>query len=82
MAYHFVGNYRRYLCLYQLQLYEAYVFLEILEPKQNLNNYFENVEATVVIRSNKIAIQNGHVGQPDLRLTADGHTWLGFLAKE
>ena len=24
----------------------------------------------------------GHVGQPDLRVTADSATWLGFLAKE
>ena len=42
----------------------------------------ERAEATVVIRDKKIAVQDGHVGQPDMHVTADAQTWLGFLAKE
>lgn len=38
--------------------------------------------ATVVIRDRTIAVTDGHDGTPDLRVTADGETWLGFLAKE
>lgn len=39
-------------------------------------------DATVVIRDQTIRITIGHEGTPDLRLTADSDTWLGFLAKE
>jgi hypothetical protein len=42
----------------------------------------EACEATVVIRDRTIHVEAGHAGTPDLRLTADGKTWLGFLAKE
>jgi Fe-S-cluster-containing hydrogenase component 2 len=42
----------------------------------------EPVEATVVIRDKTIRVERGHIGQPDLRITADSRTWLGFLAKE
>ena len=42
----------------------------------------ENVEATVVIRNRKIEVQDGHVSRPDMRVTSDAQTWLGFLAKE
>ena len=42
----------------------------------------EPAEATVVIRDEAIRVEPGHVGTPDLRVTADGKTWLGFLAKE
>ena len=42
----------------------------------------ERAEAPVVIRDKKIAVQDGHVGQPDMHVTADTQTWLGFLAKE
>jgi putative sterol carrier protein len=35
-----------------------------------------------VIRDKKIAVKDGHVGQPDLQVTADSKTWLGFLKKE
>lgn len=35
-----------------------------------------------MIRDKKIAVQDGHVGQPDLHVTADSKTWLGFLKKE
>jgi Fe-S-cluster-containing hydrogenase component 2 len=38
--------------------------------------------ATVVIRDKTLAVTDGHEGTPDLRLTADSQTWLGFLAKE
>jgi putative sterol carrier protein len=38
--------------------------------------------ATVVIRDKTIRVADGHEGTADLRLTADGDTWLGFLAKE
>jgi ferredoxin len=39
-------------------------------------------EATVVIRDKSIRVEPGHVGTPDLRITADSRTWLGFVAKE
>ena len=39
-------------------------------------------EATVVIRQKAIRVEPGHVGTPDLHVTADSQTWLGFLAKE
>ena len=42
----------------------------------------EPAEATVVIGDGAIRVEPGHVGTPDLRVTADGPTWLGFLAKE
>lgn len=39
-------------------------------------------QATIVIRDKKIAVKDGHVGKPDLHVTADSKTWLGFLKKE
>ncbi len=42
----------------------------------------EPAEATVVIRDGAIRVEPGHAGTPDLRITADSRTWLGFLAKE
>ena len=42
----------------------------------------EAVDATVVIRDETIRVERGLVGEPDLRIRADGRTWLGFLAKE
>jgi ferredoxin len=38
--------------------------------------------ATVVIRDKTIQVADGHEGAPDLRVTADSETWLGFLQKE
>ena len=38
--------------------------------------------ATVAIRDKTIRVTDGHEGTADVRLTADGETWLGFLAKE
>jgi len=42
----------------------------------------ERIEATVVIRDKKLAVQDGHVGQADMHVTADARTWLGFVRKE
>src|SRR5436305_791006 len=39
-------------------------------------------QATVVIRERKISVEEGHVGQRDLHLTADSQTWIGFLRNE
>lgn len=38
--------------------------------------------ATVTIRDKKIAVQNGLVEEPRLRITADSLTWLRFVRKE
>ena len=35
-----------------------------------------------MIRDKTLEVHDGHVGTPDLRVTADSRTWLGFLAKE
>src|SRR5215217_8197722 len=42
----------------------------------------EQWQATVVIQDQKISVREGHVGQPDLHVTADAQTWVGFLRKE
>jgi ferredoxin-NADP reductase/Fe-S-cluster-containing hydrogenase component 2 len=42
----------------------------------------EQRKATFVIRDAAIRVHDGHVGSPNLRVTADSQTWLGFLAKE
>jgi epoxyqueuosine reductase QueG len=42
----------------------------------------ESAQVTIAIRSGKINITEGHQGEPNLRVTADTATWLGFLAKE
>jgi hypothetical protein len=42
----------------------------------------ENLTGTVVIKDRRIEVLPGHVGQPDLSLTADSRTWVDFLAKE
>ena len=42
----------------------------------------EEREATIAIKNRTIDIQDGFVGKPDLRVTADAKTWLGFLARE
>lgn len=39
-------------------------------------------QATVVIKDQKIRVQEGHVGQSDLHVTADSQTWVGFLRNE
>ncbi len=42
----------------------------------------EPAEATVVIRDRTIAVHTGHVGEAQVRITADSETWLGYLAGE
>jgi Fe-S-cluster-containing hydrogenase component 2 len=42
----------------------------------------EEKQATVTIRDGKLTVEDGNLGEPDLRVTADSETWLGFLAKE
>ena len=41
----------------------------------------EQRQATVVIQKQKLSVKEGHVGQPDLHVTADSQTWIGFLRK-
>ncbi len=42
----------------------------------------EQAEATVTIRGGKLTIENGLLGQSNIKVTADAATWLGFLAQE
>jgi Fe-S-cluster-containing hydrogenase component 2/putative sterol carrier protein len=42
----------------------------------------EQRQATVVIQEQKLSVKEGHIGQADLRVTADSQTWIGFLRKE
>jgi epoxyqueuosine reductase QueG len=42
----------------------------------------ESATVTIVIRAGKISVTEGFHGEPNLRVTADTATWLGFLAKE
>jgi Fe-S-cluster-containing hydrogenase component 2/putative sterol carrier protein len=42
----------------------------------------EQRQATVAIQKQKLSVKEGHVGQPDLHVTADSQTWIGFLKKE
>jgi ferredoxin-NADP reductase len=42
----------------------------------------EERKATIRIQNRSIEIRDGLVGKPDVHVTADGRTWLGFLAKE
>jgi hypothetical protein len=42
----------------------------------------EEVKATVEIRDKDVKVTDGHVGTPDLTVTADSATWLRFLRKE
>jgi putative sterol carrier protein len=39
----------------------------------------EQRQATVVIQEQKLSVKEGHIGQPDLTVTADSQTWVGFL---
>ncbi len=38
--------------------------------------------ATIVIQEQQLSVKEGHVGRPDLHITADSRTWIGFLRKE
>ncbi len=42
----------------------------------------ESATVTIVIRAGVIAVTEGFHGEPNIRVTADTATWLGFLAKE
>jgi hypothetical protein len=42
----------------------------------------EQLKATVAIRDKTIQVSEGHVGQGDVTIAADSHTWLSFLRKE
>jgi ferredoxin len=42
----------------------------------------EQVQATVVVRDQRIDVKPGHVGAPDLHVMADSATWLSILEKE
>lgn len=42
----------------------------------------ETRQATVTIRNKTISVQDGHIGTPHLRITADSRTWLRFIRKE
>ena len=42
----------------------------------------EPCEGTVVIKDKSITVSDGLVGAADLRVTADGASWIAFLAKE
>ncbi|WP_455379430.1 SCP2 sterol-binding domain-containing protein [Petrachloros mirabilis] len=42
----------------------------------------ESRQATVAIKNKTLAVHDGHVGTPDLRITADSITWIRFLAKD
>jgi len=42
----------------------------------------EQAETTVVIRAGKLTIENGLIGEPNIKVTTDAETWLGFLAGE
>jgi ferredoxin len=42
----------------------------------------EPYKATVAIRDKTLQVNEGHLGSPDIRITSDSKTWLGFLRKE
>jgi len=42
----------------------------------------EDIRSTVVIKNKTLEVTPGHAGSPDLHLTADSKTWLGFISKE
>jgi ferredoxin-NADP reductase/Fe-S-cluster-containing hydrogenase component 2 len=42
----------------------------------------EERKATVIIKNRTLELREGLAGKPDIRVTADSKTWLGFLAKE
>src|SRR3982751_3392019 len=42
----------------------------------------EPAVATVTVHDGRLAVENGLIGQPNIKVTADSETWLGFLAGE
>ncbi len=42
----------------------------------------EEIQATVIIQNKSLRVELGHIGNPDLKITADSQSWLKFLAGE
>ena len=42
----------------------------------------EDIRRTVVIKNKTLEVTPGHAGTPNLHLTADSKTWVGFISKE
>ena len=42
----------------------------------------ENRKATVRINDGELKVEDDHIGEANLKVTADGQTWLGFLRRE
>lgn len=42
----------------------------------------EKLEGNVTIGDKTLSVREGHVGKPDLYITADSKTWIKFLAEE
>jgi ferredoxin len=42
----------------------------------------EERKATVIIRNQSLEVKEGHEGNPNILITADSKSWLGFVAKE
>jgi NAD-dependent dihydropyrimidine dehydrogenase PreA subunit len=42
----------------------------------------EQAHATITIRNKQLTVEPGHLGRPNLRITADAATWLAFVRKE
>lgn len=63
----------------------------VFQPKQakglNVTYHFqftgqEAQEMTVIVRQQTCQIEQGLIGKPDLKITADSQTWIKFLRKE
>jgi ferredoxin-NADP reductase/Fe-S-cluster-containing hydrogenase component 2 len=82
-----VGNGLRARTIAGLLNFMPYVFQP--NQSQGLDAVFhftftgaERREATITIKNRTLGIEDGLVGKPDMQVTADAKTWLGFLAKE
>ncbi|MFQ5737510.1 MAG: SCP2 sterol-binding domain-containing protein [Acidobacteriota bacterium] len=42
----------------------------------------EKRKATIVIRDKALRVEEGHLGEADLQISADSRTWVSFLARE
>jgi ferredoxin len=42
----------------------------------------EQAKATIVIKDRRLTVTDGHTGAPNLRITADGRSWVRFLNGE
>jgi ferredoxin-NADP reductase/Fe-S-cluster-containing hydrogenase component 2 len=82
-----VGNGLKARSIAGLLNFMPYVFQP--NQSQGLNATFhfsftgaEQRDATITIKNRTLDIQDGLAGKPDVYVTADAKTWLGFLAKE